>query len=221
MRGKVMILISILVLISQAWAVRLKDIMDVDGVRGNYLVGYGLVVGLKQTGDGDQTKFTVQSIVNMLERFGIVVPKSQVKLKNVAAVMVTAYLPPYVKPGQKIEIKEKSKNNPQTKRVKDFYTPSIQKIVKELFKANKKEFEIKLETIEKEFIKIIKESPYYNKELVEAIKRSNIYYSLDKKGSIKFLKEHNYTGIENISGNVLVMVDHKNKKVTTGKKENI
>ena len=79
----------------------------------------------------------------------------------------------------------------------------------------------KLETIEKEFIKIIKESPYYNKELVEAIKRSNIYYSLDKKGRIKFLKEHNYTGIENISGNVLVMVDHKNKKVTTGKKENI
>jgi flagellar P-ring protein precursor FlgI len=104
MRGKVMILISILVLISQAWAVRLKDIMDVDGVRGNYLVGYGLVVGLKQTGDGDQTKFTVQSIVNMLERFGIVVPKSQVKLKNVAAVMVTAYLPPYVKPGQKIDV---------------------------------------------------------------------------------------------------------------------
>jgi hypothetical protein len=122
--------------------------------------------------------------------------------------------------GDKIVFR-KSKNNPQTKRVKDFYTPSIQKIVKELFKANKKEFENKLETIEKEFIKIIKESPYYNKELVEAIKRSNIYYSLDKKGRIKFLKEHNYTGIENISGNVLVMVDHKNKKVTTGKKENI
>lgn len=86
------------------FAVRLKDIMEVEGVRGNYLVGYGIVVGLKQTGDGDQTKFTVQSIVNMLERFGIVVPKEQVKLKNVAAVMVTAYLPPYAKPGQRIDV---------------------------------------------------------------------------------------------------------------------
>ena len=122
--------------------------------------------------------------------------------------------------GDKIVFR-KSKNNPQTKRVKDFYTPSIQKIVKELFKANKKEFDKKLETIEKEFIKIIKESPYYNKELVEAIKRSNIYYSLNKEGRIKFLKEHNYAGIENISDDVLVMVDHKNKKITTGKKENI
>lgn len=88
----------------KSFAVRLKDIAEVEGVRGNYLVGYGIVVGLKQTGDGDQTKFTVQSIVNMLERFGIVVPKEQVKLKNVAAVMVTAYLPPYAKPGQKIDV---------------------------------------------------------------------------------------------------------------------
>lgn len=88
----------------KAQAVRLKDIMDVEGVRGNYLVGYGLVVGLKGTGDGDQTKFTVQSVVNMLEKFGIRVQKEQVKLKNVAAVLVTAYLPPYAKPGQKIDV---------------------------------------------------------------------------------------------------------------------
>ncbi len=91
-------------LVDQAFSVRLKDISEVEGVRGNFLVGYGLVVGLKQTGDGDQTKFTVQSIVNMLERFGILVPKEQVKLKNVAAVMVTAYLPPYAKPGQRIDV---------------------------------------------------------------------------------------------------------------------
>ncbi|NPA38883.1 MAG: flagellar basal body P-ring protein FlgI [Thermodesulfobacteria bacterium] len=90
---------------SFASAVRLKDIMDVDGVRGNFLIGYGLVVGLKQTGDGAQTQFTVQSIVNMLERFGIVVPKDQVKLKNVAAVIVTAYLPPYIMPGERIDVK--------------------------------------------------------------------------------------------------------------------
>ncbi|MEZ0343648.1 MAG: flagellar basal body P-ring protein FlgI [Caldimicrobium sp.] len=89
---------------SHSWGVRLKDIMDVEGVRGNYLVGYGLVVGLKGTGDGDQTKFTVQSVVNMLEKFGIRVPKEQVKLKNVAAVLVTAYLPPFAKPGQRIDV---------------------------------------------------------------------------------------------------------------------
>lgn len=94
----------ILLLIQKSFGVRLKDIMDVEGVRGNFLVGYGLVVGLKGTGDGDQTKFTVQSVVNMLEKFGIRVPKEQVKLKNVAAVLVTAYLPPFAKPGQRIDV---------------------------------------------------------------------------------------------------------------------
>jgi len=88
----------------EVFAARLKDLMEVEGVRGNYLVGYGVVVGLKGTGDGDQTKFTVQSVVNMLEKFGIRVPKEQVKLKNAAAVMVTAYLPPNVKPGQRIDV---------------------------------------------------------------------------------------------------------------------
>lgn len=96
--------IFLIIFISQSFGVRLKDIMDVEGVRGNYLVGYGLVVGLKGTGDGDQTKFTVQSVVNMLEKFGIRVPREQVKLKNVAAVLVTAYLPPYAKPGQRIDV---------------------------------------------------------------------------------------------------------------------
>jgi flagellar P-ring protein precursor FlgI len=99
-----LILIIILLVHSTGIAVRLKDIVDVEGVRGNYLIGYGLVVGLKQTGDGAQTQFTVQSVVNMLQRFGITVPKDQVKLKNVAAVLVTAYLPAYVKPGQRIDV---------------------------------------------------------------------------------------------------------------------
>ncbi|MFN3922008.1 MAG: flagellar basal body P-ring protein FlgI, partial [Caldimicrobium sp.] len=93
-----------LVLSQNVFGVRLKDIMDIEGVRGNYLLGYGIVVGLKGTGDGDQTKFTVQSVVNMLEKFGIRVPKEQVKLKNVAAVLVTAYLPPFAKPGQRIAV---------------------------------------------------------------------------------------------------------------------
>ncbi len=104
MKRVFLLILLCLMIINQALAVRLKDIMDVEGVRGNYLIGYGLVVGLKQTGDGDQTKFAVQSIVNMLEKFGIVVPKNQVKLKNVAAVMVTAYMPPYIKPGERIDV---------------------------------------------------------------------------------------------------------------------
>lgn len=101
---KGIILLGIWLIPSLLLGARLKDIMDVAGVRGVPLVGYGLVVGLKGTGDGDQTKFTVQSVVNMLERFGIRVPKEQVKLKNVAAVMVTAYLPPYASSGQRIDV---------------------------------------------------------------------------------------------------------------------
>ncbi|RUM88514.1 MAG: flagellar biosynthesis protein FlgA [Thermodesulfatator sp.] len=92
------------VLVGALQAARLKDLVTVEGVRANQLIGYGLVVGLKGTGDGDQTKFTVQSVVNMLQRFGIRVPRAQVKLKNVAAVMVTAELPPFVKPGQRIDV---------------------------------------------------------------------------------------------------------------------
>ena len=85
-------------------AARLKDLINVEGVRSNQLVGYGIVVGLNGTGDGDQTKFTVQSVVNMLERFGVQVDRRQVKLKNAAAVMVTAELPPFVRQGQKLDV---------------------------------------------------------------------------------------------------------------------
>jgi len=101
---RIALTLLILLLPLEVFSARLKDLMEVEGVRGNYLVGYGVVVGLKGTGDGDQTKFTVQSVVNMLEKFGVRVPKEQVKLKNAAAVMVTAYLPPNVKPGQRIDV---------------------------------------------------------------------------------------------------------------------
>jgi len=101
---RIVLTLLILLFPLEVFAVRLKDLMEVEGVRGNFLVGYGVVVGLRGTGDGDQTKFTVQSVVNMLEKFGIRVPKDQVKLKNAAAVMVTAYLPPDVKPGQRIDV---------------------------------------------------------------------------------------------------------------------
>ena len=101
---RVCLILSFFLLLNTAQAARLKDLITVEGVRSNQLVGYGLVVGLNGTGDGDQTKFTVQSVVNMLEHFGIKVNRQQVKLKNVAAVMVTAELPPFVRQGQKLDV---------------------------------------------------------------------------------------------------------------------
>ena len=74
---------------------RIKDIAKVQGVRSNQLVGYGLVVGLAKTGDSNKVKETVQSIGNMLKAFGVSINPSSLKPDNVAAVMVTATLPPF------------------------------------------------------------------------------------------------------------------------------
>ncbi len=94
-----------------AWAVpvKVRDMVEIQGARDNQLIGYGIVVGLPGTGDtviGSRTGtvFTVQSIVNMLKRFGIVVPPSFVRARNVAAVMVTSTLAPYLKPGNKTDV---------------------------------------------------------------------------------------------------------------------
>jgi flagellar P-ring protein precursor FlgI len=84
--------------------VRLKDIAQIRGVRSNQLVGYGIVVGLEGTGDSNGALFTVQSVANMLERFGITVPPNALKVKNVAAVMVTAELPPFARAGNTIDV---------------------------------------------------------------------------------------------------------------------
>ena len=84
--------------------VRLKDIARIEGARSNQLYGYGLVVGLDGTGDSQQTLFTAQSVANMLQKFGITVPANKMKVKNVAAVMVTADLPPFVRPGSRIDV---------------------------------------------------------------------------------------------------------------------
>lgn len=83
---------------------RIKDIAKVQGVRSNQLVGYGLVVGLAGTGDSNKTLETLQSVTNMLKEFGVSVSASQLKTKNVAAVMVTAQLPPFVRAGDTIDI---------------------------------------------------------------------------------------------------------------------
>jgi flagellar P-ring protein precursor FlgI len=82
----------------------LKEIARLQGVRGNQLLGYGVVVGLDGTGDKDQTRFTQQSLSNLLARQGITVNPLQIKVKNVAAVMVTAELPAFAKPGTRVDV---------------------------------------------------------------------------------------------------------------------
>jgi flagellar P-ring protein FlgI len=96
----------LLAVATAARAERVKDLANVQGVRTNQLVGYGLVVGLDGTGDQtSQTPFTLQSIKNMLARYGVTIPPgTNPQLKNVAAVTVTEDLPPLAKPGQAIDI---------------------------------------------------------------------------------------------------------------------
>jgi flagellar P-ring protein FlgI len=84
--------------------VRLRDISTVEGVRDNMLVGYGLVVGLKRTGDSQQTQFSTQTLANIMLRMGVQIPVASVQIRNVAAVFVTATLPPFARPGTRIDI---------------------------------------------------------------------------------------------------------------------
>jgi len=97
------ILIILFFLAGHAHAVRIKDIAYIEGVRKNQLVGYGLVVGLDGTGDGNKSEFTLQSMSSMLEKMGIRVDPDDVDVDNVAAVMVTTDLPPFAKPGGRID----------------------------------------------------------------------------------------------------------------------
>jgi len=85
-------------------AARLKDLAEVEGVRGNQLFGYGVVVGLNGTGDGNSVQFTTKSLSNMIEKLGIRVKPEDIKVKNVAAVMVTATLPAFVRPGVRLDV---------------------------------------------------------------------------------------------------------------------
>ncbi len=83
---------------------RIKDISRVQGVRSNQLMGYGLVVGLNGTGDSNKTTETIQSVVNMLKSYGVSIEAATLKPKNVAAVMVTATLPPFVREGDALDV---------------------------------------------------------------------------------------------------------------------
>jgi flagellar P-ring protein precursor FlgI len=85
-------------------ATRIKDIASFEGVRDNQLVGYGLVVGLNGTGDRSQTFFSTQTLANMLLRSGVTINPDQVRVKNIAAVMVTATLPPFIRQGSRVDV---------------------------------------------------------------------------------------------------------------------
>src|ERR1700761_2780126 len=82
----------------------LRDVTQIEGVRENQLVGYGLVAGLNRTGDTQQTFFTVQTLANALIRMGVQINPGTVVVKNIAAVFVTASLPPFARPGMKVDV---------------------------------------------------------------------------------------------------------------------
>jgi flagellar P-ring protein precursor FlgI len=113
-----MLALMLALMSASAWAERIKDLASVQGVRNNQLVGYGLVFGLDGTGDQTtQTPFTQQSIINMLAQLGTTLATTQsLQLKNVAAVMVTASLPPFARIGQQIDVTVSSMGNAKSLR---------------------------------------------------------------------------------------------------------
>ncbi len=108
------ILIHITLILTTLWVLlfapvelsgaRIKDIASIEGNSTVQVIGYGLVTGLNQTGDNQQTSYTVQSVSNMLKRFGLTIPTSNPRVRNVAAVMVTANIPAFSNRGSKIDV---------------------------------------------------------------------------------------------------------------------
>jgi flagellar P-ring protein precursor FlgI len=112
---QLLVVMLISVIPALAHAERIKDITSISGVRSNQLIGYGLVVGLD--GTGDKAPFTTQTFRNMMNEFGITLPQgTDPKLKNVAAVSVTAELPPFSKPGQRVDVTVSSLGNAKSLR---------------------------------------------------------------------------------------------------------
>jgi flagellar P-ring protein precursor FlgI len=115
---RLLALVAASLIMLPAYGERIKDLATIQGVRTNQLIGYGLVVGLDGSGDlTTQTPFTVQSVVNMLGQMGVNLPPgTTLQLKNVAAVTVTATLPPFAQPGQTIDITVSSMGNAKSLR---------------------------------------------------------------------------------------------------------
>jgi flagellar P-ring protein precursor FlgI len=84
--------------------VLIRDITMIEGVRDNPLIGYGIVIGLKGTGDRQQTVFTTQTLANVLQRLGLQIPAAAIQVRNVASVIVTAALPPFARPGTTLDV---------------------------------------------------------------------------------------------------------------------
>jgi flagellar P-ring protein precursor FlgI len=109
------VLLTLPMVLNTAYAERIKDITSIAGVRSNQLIGYGLVVGLD--GSGDKAPFTTQTFKNMMAEFGITIPNgTDPKLKNVAAVSITAEMPAFAKPGQRLDITVSSLGNSKSLR---------------------------------------------------------------------------------------------------------
>ena len=97
-------LFTLLLFISSLYATKISDVSNIVGVRENQIIGYSLVVGLKKTGDGTTSKFTLQSISNMLKAMNIDMNPIDIKSKNVAAVVVTATMKPFARQGDKFDV---------------------------------------------------------------------------------------------------------------------
>jgi len=112
------LLVFVLATPSLVFAERVKDITSIAGVRDNQILGYGLIVGLEGTGDSTgQVRFTEQSLRSMLSQYGVTIPPNiQINPKNVAAVSVHAVIPPFTKPGQRIDVTVSSLGNSKSLR---------------------------------------------------------------------------------------------------------
>jgi flagellar P-ring protein precursor FlgI len=104
LRLPILIALAVLTAPAPGRAARIKELASVEGVRDNQLIGYGIIVGLAGTGDRQQTVFSQQSLANMLDRMGVAVPARSLRVSNMAAVIVTATLPPFAQTGTRIDV---------------------------------------------------------------------------------------------------------------------
>src|ERR1700750_689464 len=95
---------SVAALAAPVTQARIRDIAAIEGVRDNPLVGYGIVVGLNGTGDRRQTMFTIQALASAMQRLGVQIPVGTARVNNIAAVFVTATLPPFASPGTHVDV---------------------------------------------------------------------------------------------------------------------
>lgn len=105
---KIITILLFILITTPLFSARIKDIAVIEGVTDVQVIGYGLVTGLNRTGDNQQASYTVQSVMNMLKRFGITVPETNPRIRNVAAVMVTANIPTFSRTGSKIDVEVSS-----------------------------------------------------------------------------------------------------------------